>query len=461
MFVRGWWMLILTIFGGTARTAPAQPTEAPKRPNIVFIMADDLGYGDLGCYGQKTIRTPHIDRLAAQGLRFTECYAGSTVCAPSRSVLMTGQHTGHTWVRGNKLIALRPEDVTVAEVLKTRGYRTGLVGKWGLGEPDTTGIPNRQGFDYFFGFLNQRHAHNYYPEYLWRNEARFELPGNVAHDGVSSQKTTHVQELFTQEALAFVERNRDEPFFLYWALTMPHANNEAGRDLKDGMEVPEYGPYRDEDWPTPEKGRAAMIHLLDRDVGRLVRKIDSLGLGERTIIFFTSDNGPHSEGASKADFFDSNGPLRGIKRALYEGGIRVSMIARWPGQIEADRESDFYWGFQDLLPTAAALAGAGVPDSIDGHSVLPTLLGEDQKPAEYLYWEFFEGGFHQAIRRGRWKGVRRKKLEAPLELYDLETDLGEQDDLAKEHPELVAELESLMKSARSDSPHWPLKRSKG
>ncbi|MEQ8766187.1 MAG: arylsulfatase [Planctomycetota bacterium] len=446
------WMLAIWL--GLGCSGFAQSRDAAKPPNIVFIMADDLGYGDLGCYGQERLATPNIDRLAAGGLRFTDCYAGSTVCAPSRSVLMTGLHTGHTRVRGNALVPLETEDVTVAEVLKGAGYRTGLIGKWGLGEPGSTGVPNRQGFDTFFGYLNQRHAHNYYPDYLWRNEERFELPGNVVKDGVASQKAVHVQELFMQAALDFIDRSQDEPFFLYWALTMPHANNEAGRDHGDGMEVPEYGPYAKEDWPQPEKGRAAMIHLLDRDVGRLMKHLEERGIADKTIVFFTSDNGPHSEGGSKADFFDSSGPLRGIKRALYEGGIRVPMIVRWPGHIAEGETSDFYWGFQDFLPTAAALAGAEAPQDIDGHSILPTLRGEDQKPAEYLYWEFYESGFHQAIRRGDWKAVRKNTIEAPLELYYLPSDLGEQNDVAKEQPDLVAELDALLKKARTDSEHW-------
>lgn len=427
-------------------------------PNIIFILADDLGYGDLGCYGQQRIETPRLDRMAGRGCRFTNFYAGSTVCAPSRSVLMTGLHTGHTRVRGNSpRVPLEPDDVTVAEVLRQAGYATGIVGKWGLGEPDTTGIPNRQGFDYWFGYLNQRHAHNYYPEYLWRNEEKFNLTANEG-----GQRETYTHDLFEREALAFIDAQRSGPFFLYLALTIPHANNERGAMTGDGMEVPSYGTYASRDWPDPQKGHAAMITRMDRTVGRIVDRLEELGLTERTLIFFSSDNGPHREGGAKPEFFDSNGPLRGIKRDLYEGGIRVPMLAVWPGRIEAGTTCDEPSAFWDVLPTLAELASAQAPDGLDGVSLVPSLLGEEaagrpQRSHDYLYWEFHERGFKQAVRQGKWKAVRLNP-DRPTELYNLEQDLGEEQNVADEHRELVARFERLFVTARSESPYWPPKK---
>jgi arylsulfatase A-like enzyme len=445
---------------GAGMAAAAWPSTAgaqeAQKPNIVFILADDLGYGDLGCYGQKTIQTPHLDRMASEGIRFTRCYAGSTVCAPSRCSLMTGLHTGHCWIRGNADLPLRPEDTTVAEVLKAAGYSTALIGKWGLGEPDTTGIPNRKGFDYFFGYLNQRHAHNYYPEYLWRNEEKVTLEGNEEEGGVSSKRAQYSHDLFTKEALEFIDRQQaDSPFFLYLAYTIPHANNERGRAEGNGMEVPDYGPYADRDWPDPEKGRAAMITRMDRDIGALLKRLNDRGLDDNTIVFFSSDNGPHKEGYSGADFFDSNGPLRGIKRDLYEGGIRVPMIARWPDRI-APGASDRVWAFWDFLPTAAALAGAPYAGATDGVSVAPLLLGRDRDAStdRPLYWEFHEGGFHQAILAEPWKLVRYPG-KAP-ELYNVVADPGEARNVIADHPDEARRLEGLLAAARTDNPHWPV-----
>jgi len=415
----------------------------PPKPNIIFILADDLGYGDVGCYGQKIIRTPYLDRMAAEGVRFTDCYAGSTVCAPSRCSLMTGCHTGHARIRGNERYPLRPEDVTVAEILKDAGYATAVIGKWGLGEPETTGIPTRQGFDYWFGYLNQTHAHDYYPDYLWRNEEKVAIPpGSYSHD------------LFTREALDFVRRSKDRPFFLYLAYTIPHAKSG---DLVNGMPVPSDYPYSGESWPQVEKNHAAMITRLDRDIGRLFGLLADLGIDRNTIVFFSSDNGPHKEGGVSPEFFDSNGPLRGIKRDLYEGGIRVPMIVRWPGVIRPGRESRQVWAFWDFLPTAAELAGGKTPDKIDGVSMMPALLGRRQRNHEYLYWEFHENCFAQAIRMGRWKAVRND-LDKPIELYDLEADTAESRDLSAEHPALVRKMDRLMKEARTESEMWPGRR---
>lgn len=425
---------------------------AAVRPNIIFILADDLAYADLGCYGQKQIRTPHIDRLAAEGMRFTQFYAGSTVCAPSRSCLMTGQHTGHTRIRGNggrkgERVALHPQDVTVAEVLKEAGYRTGIFGKWGLGEDGSPGVPNRQGFDEWYGFLNQTDAHNYYPPFLHRNEKKITLPGNA--DGRREQ---YVHDLFTQEALAFIERSRGGPFFLYLAYTIPHANNELTRETGNGMEVPSDAPYTDKQWAQPDKNFAAMVTRMDGDVGKIMAKLKELALDEKTIVFFTSDNGPHKEGGRQVDFFDSNGPLRGIKRDLYEGGIRVPMIVRGPGRVLTG-VSDHVGASWDFLPTAAELAGAAPPEGIDGLSMLNALRGRPQKSHEYLYWEFHEAKAAQAVRFGDWKAVRPKGK--PIELYDLAKDLGEERDVASQHPEVVARAENILSRARTESEPWP------
>jgi len=438
----------------------AQTTAVGERlPNIIFIMADDLGYGDLGCYGQKQIKTPNLDRMAAQGIRFTQYYAGSTVCAPSRSVLMTGQHTGHTYIRGNAKENLRPEDTTVAEVLKRAGYATGLVGKWGLGHEGSTGVPTRKGFDYFFGYLDQTHAHNYYPTFLLRNEERVKLRNVVPNEGPvgqgkASQKVDYSPDLMTEEALSFIDRNQGQSFFLYLAYTIPHANNEAAGA---GMEVPDLGEYRDRAWPSSSKAFAAMVTRMDRDVGRLFEKLTQLGIDRQTIVFFTSDNGPHHEGGNDPNFFDSNGPLRGIKRDLYEGGIRVPMIARWPGRIKAGAVSSQVWGHLDFLPTAAELAGVKPPQNIDGFSFLPALLGKKQRSHEFLYWEFYEGGFAQAVRMQDWKAVRLAPGQ-PLELYALKDDLSEQHNLALKQPTIVARIEEYLKTARVESEKWPVKQ---
>jgi arylsulfatase A-like enzyme len=430
---------------------------AQTRPNIIFIQADDLGYGDLSCYGQRKFKTPNIDRLAAEGMRFTQYYAGSTVCAPSRSALMTGQHTGHTRIRGNARHPLLPEDVTVAEAMKSAAYKTALIGKWGLGEAGTTGVPNRQGFDYFFGYLNQRHAHNYYPTFLWRNEKRIGLRNLVPDEdaegsGVSSNRVDYAHDLMAEEALKFIEGNGGGPFFLYLAFTIPHANNEA---KNKGMEVPDLGEFASEDWPDQEKAKAAMITRLDRDVGRLMASLKKLGIDDNTLVFFTSDNGPHREGGADPDFFDSNGPLRGIKRDLYEGGIRVPMIARWPKRIKAGAKSDQVWAHWDLLPTLAEVAGVKPPADIDGVSMFNALRGRRQRNHEFLYWEFHERGFSQAARMGYWKAVR-KSPDSPLELYNLKNDLGEQNDGAAKHPEIVKKIEDYLKTARTESELWPI-----
>lgn len=421
----------------------AAQAQSLQKPNIIFILADDLGYGDLGCYGQKQIDTPNIDRLAKEGLRFTQCYAGSTVCAPSRCSLMTGHHTGHCRVRGNKLVPLESDDITVAEVLKSAGYVTGIVGKWGLGEPETSGIPTKQGFDEWFGYLNQQHAHNYYPDYLWKNEEKVELNSEYSHD------------LFTAEAMEFIRRHKTHPFFLYLTYTIPHANNEKG---DQGMEVPSDEAYTGMPWPQQEKNFASMIDRMDKDIGKLLDLLKELGLESSTMVVFTSDNGPHREGGHDPYFFDSNGPLKGIKRDLYEGGIRVPAIIRWPGKVRGNAVSDRVWAFWDFLPTAAELAGAECPQGIDGISIVPELLGGQQQDHDYLYWEFHERGFDRAVRMGEWKTVVRGKNENKLELYNLKSDIGEENDIAESHPDIVAKIEAILKTCRTENENWPVDR---
>ena len=443
-----------TMMSGCA-TTPVR--KASRKPNIVFILADDLGYGDLGCYGQTMFQTPNLDRMAGEGVRFTSCYAGSTVCAPSRAVLMTGLHTGHARIRGNAAVPLFPEDRTVAEVLKDAGYATGLVGKWGLGEDGTTGVPNRKGFDEFYGYLNQGHAHNGYPEYLWRNEQKEPIPANVddpQHPGVSRTSAVFSNDRFTQEALRFVDRHKDGPFFLYLAYTVPHANNERGNVMGgDGMEVPSLEPYTDKPWPGPQKKQAAAITRMDRDIGTLLATLKALGLDDNTIVFFTSDNGSHKEGGADPAFFKSDGPLRGYKRDLYEGGIRVPMIVRAPGRIQTGQTSDFPWAFWDFLPTAADLAGVQPPSGLDGVSVRPALEGKRQKPHEFFYWEFHERGFDRAVRMGKWKAVKLRG--GATELYDLDTDIGETRNVAAQHQDVVARIEAYLATARTPSKDWP------
>lgn len=438
------------VVGCSAAGKRGAAESSAAKPNIIFIMADDMGYADLGCYGQKHIQTPNIDRLAEEGMRFTDCYAGSTVCAPCRSVLMTGQHTGHTRVRGNsgkvggvgpqKRVPLKPEDVTVAEVLKKAGYATGITGKWGLGEPDTTGVPNRQGFDEWFGYLNQRNAHSYYPPYLWRNEKKVILGGNA--DG---KRGTYTHNLFTDFALDFIRQKATKPFFLYCAYTVPHAK----------YEIPDTAPYTDKDWPADAKVHAAMITLLDKDVGRIMKLLKELDIDKNTIVFFCSDNGA----AKRWDgIFDSSGPLRGRKRDMYEGGIRTPMIVRWPGRVGKGAVNKSPWYFADFLPTAADLAETSVPDNIDGISILPLILGEKQNTANrFMYWEFFESGRIQiAVRWRNFKAVRLKP-DAPLELYNLDDDIAESTNIAEKYPQVITMIEKWLTTARTESANWPTK----
>ncbi len=450
----------LTVVFITPPLLSASDEGSATKPNIVLILADDLGYGDLGCYGQKVLRTPNLDRLAADGTRFTQFYAGSTVCAPSRCVLMTGLHTGHCLIRGNAKTNLRPEDVTVAEVLHDAGYATGLFGKWGLGHEGSDGVPTRQGFDEFFGYLDQTHAHNYYPTFLMRGEHRVALENVVPDEGkvgqgVSSNKAEYSADLILDEALAFLDGRNETPFFLYYATTLPHANNEG---KNDGMEIPDLGRFAGEDWPKPEQGRAAMIEKLDSDVGRLLDKLEEKGLAENTLVLFSSDNGPHNEGGSQSDFFDSNGPLRGTKRAPYDGGIRVPCLARWPGHVPAGTTSDHVAYFGDFFATAAELAGATPPKNLDSLSFVPALLGKpDQPKHDALYWEFYEQGSFQAVRMGDWKAVARPIDGEVVEIYDLSKDIDESENVFEQHPDIVKEATEILRRERAPSPLWEVK----
>jgi arylsulfatase A-like enzyme len=431
-----------------------------SKPNIIFIMADDLGYGHLGSYGQTVIETPELDELARNGLRYTQAYAGSTVCAPSRSVLMTGQHTGHTTVRGNRgpdgeRVPLKDSDITVAEVLKSAGYKTAMIGKWGLGEPGTSGLPNKQGFDHWFGFLNQHNAHSFYPPYLWRNDRIVYLNENE-----HGQRQTYVQDLFVEEALQYIRSKKDETFFLYLPFTLPHTELAAREEMVEKYR----GMFEDVVFPA-ELGRpavpeakatyAGMVSTLDYDVGRIVRELELQGIAENTIVIFTSDNGAAAEHGVKSEYFDGSGPLRGIKRDMYEGGIRVPLIVSWPGKIAAGETDDSsHVAFWDFLPTFAELGGAELPEyqELDGISITPSLLrGAEVGNDRPLYWEFRlkpDTGLMQAVRWGRWKAVRLSE-DAPLEIYDLQEDLGETRNVADQHPDLVEKFESFLRTARN------------
>lgn len=446
-------------------------TPAATKPNIIFILADDLGYGDLGCYGQRLIQTPRLDRMAAEGMKFTQFYAGSTVCAPSRCVLMTGKHTGRCSVRGNASgakQALLPGETTVAEALKGVGYATALIGKWGIGDFEPGGehaVPTREGFDYFFGYANQHHAHNYYPDVLFRNEERVPLRNGVQADagakfktftsGAATNRVDYSHDLFAKEALDWVRGHADKPFFLYLALTTPHANNEGTRMFGDGAEVPDYGIYANKDWPKQDKGQAAMITLMDRDVGRLLDLLKERGIADNTLIIFSSDNGPHNEAGHNPRRFNPSGPLTGMKRSLTEGGIRVPMIAWWPRTVKAGSVSEHVGYSGDFFATACELTSVKLPTGLDSISFAPTLTGKGtQTQHAYLYWEFYEQGSRQAVRFGDWKAIREPMLTGAVKLFNLKDDLAEQRDLAVAHPELAANAVKLMDAAHVPDKRW-------
>ena len=442
----------------------------PARPNVILIMADDLGWGDLGCYGQAKILTPRLDQMAKEGMRFSNWYAGSTVCAPSRCVLMTGLHTGHASIRGNNKLNLRAGDVTIAEMFQDNGYATACIGKWGLGHEKSAGVPTMQGFDRFYGYLDQTHAHNYFPTFLMRGHERDPVNNVVPEEGDVGQGVATVRnqwshDLFLGETLDFLRKPPEKPFFLYLPFTLPHANNEM---KPNGMEIPDLGEYQDKDWPAPCKGTAAMISRLDRDVGLILDALQQSDLDRQTLVLFTSDNGPHAEGGNDPQFFSSSGPYRGIKRALYEGGIRVPMIARWPGHVAAGKVSDHIGYHGDLFTTLCDVAKIAPIKALDSLSVAPTLLTQPgQETHDYLYWEFYEHGFVQAVRYDDWKGVRfgpppekpkpgTKPPVSKLELYHLKDDPGETTNVAAKNPQIVAQLEALLQEAHVPSDDWAI-----
>jgi len=472
---------------------------SPQKPNIIYILADDLGYGELGCYGQAKIKTPHIDRLAAEGMRFTQHYSGSPVCAPSRCTLLTGLHTGHSTIRDNdemnqrgdvwrdrSIEGQRPLPMgteTVGHMLKGAGYATSCIGKWGLGGPEDEGHPNLQGFDHFFGYLCQREAHNYYPDHLWRNRERVQLNNEYLHpherlaedadpdDAASYARykgQDYAPDLMEAEALDFIRSNRKKPFFLYLASPIPHVSLQVPDEaLSEYEHAFEESPYKGEKGYLPHQkplsAYAAMISHLDRSVGRIMALLKELGLDENTLVMFSSDNGATFNGGTDRDFFQSNAPLRGGKCEVYEGGIRVPLVARWPGKIKSGSTSDHISAFWDMLPTFAEVAGCASPVDLDGISVLPALTGETEQTAhDYLYWEYF-GRPAQAVRMGPWKGVRRyeRKTHRPLdvELYYMLDDAAEQHDVAAQYPDLVASVLRIME-ARTPSPFaaWNFKQ---
>jgi arylsulfatase A-like enzyme len=419
--------------------AVVQVCAGTTRPNIIFILADDMGYGDAGCYGQKLIHTPNLDRLAAEGVRFTQAYAGTTVCAPTRCALMTGKHIGHAAIRANREVAPEGQEplpagtFTVAQLLKNAGYATGVFGKWALGYVDSTGAPDKMGVDSFFGYNCQRLAHNYYPDHLWRNHERVELDGK-----------TYSHDLIAREAMKWVRGHAKESFFLYLPFTIPHPQ----------FEVPDLGDYAGAPWPETQKKYAAMISRMDASIGQLLALLKELKIDDNTLVFFSSDQGADNPGV--LDTFRSNGPFRGTKRTMYEGGLRVPMLARWPGHIRPGTMNATQWAFYDFLPTVAELAGQLLPPSVksDGVSIVPALLEGQTMNREFLYWELHEGVFIQAARVGDWKGVRNGP-EKPVELYDLSKDAAESRDVAAAHPDVVGQIQEILKREHIPNPLWP------
>ncbi len=446
---------LVAIVGLTTAQLAGAASTASRPPNIVYILADDLGYGDLGSYGQKLIRTPRLDRMAREGMRFTQHYAGAPSCHPSRCVLFTGKHGGHGRIRANSKIPLLPEDVTVSQVLKRAGYATGGIGKWALGLEGSTGAPEQKGMDEFFGYLDQTHAHTHYPDYLWKNGKRMEIPENQ-----NGQRKVYSHDLFAKEALDFIRRNKDGPFFFYGAFTLPHAEvavpDDSLAEYRGKWPEPKAFPGTKTYAPQtqPRAVRAAMITRLDRDIGRILDLLDELKLSDNTLVLFSSDNGPITAGGQDPEFFDSNGPLRDLKFSLYEGGIRVPLIARWPGRIAQGSESPLVSDFADMFPTFAELAGAKVPSELDGASIVPTLTGQSgkQKRRDHFYWE---AAPQQAARRGDWK-VYRRAPDRPVELYNLASDIGETTNVANAQPEIAKAMERLLSTARTESAEFPL-----
>ncbi len=427
---------------------------AEQKPNIIYIMADDLGYGDLSCYGQEKFQTPNIDRLADEGMKFTQHYSGSTVCAPSRCALMTGFHTGHAQVRGNREVKpegqapMKPDTTTIPTLLRQAGYVSGMFGKWGLGAPGSDSDP-MVFFDEFYGYNCQREAHSFYPGHLWHNRTKVPMDGK-----------TYSHDLIMNAAMNFIRTNKDTPFFCYMPVTIPHAAMHAPKALHDKYRklYPQFeetiGKYAGPKVQNPIAAFPAMVEHLDTGIGQVLHLLKKLGIDDNTLVIFTSDNGPHREGGHNPDFWNSNGPLKGIKRDLYEGGIRAPFLARWPGKVKAGTTSQHISAFWDMLPTFCDMAKIQTPKDIDGISMLPTLLGKKQKKHRYLYWEFTERGGKQAIRQGKFKAVKlnvSKNPDADIELYDLSNDLGETTNIADKHPRKIKAMKRLFIKARTDS----------
>jgi len=443
----------------TLLLSACQFEKSNQKPNIIFILADDLGYGDLSCYGQIKFSTPNIDKLAAEGIRFTQHYAGSTVCAPSRCALMTGLHTGHAQIRGNREIKpegqapMKAGTVTISNLLDQAGYATGMFGKWGLGSPGSESDPALF-FDEFYGYNCQREAHTYYPNHLWHNRKKVTLDGK-----------TYSHDLIMKAAMEFIQTNKDKPFFCYMPVTIPHAAMHAPKELHDKYRYlypqfeNEIGQYAGTEVENPVAAFAAMVEHLDNGVGQIMSLVKDLGIDDRTIVMFSSDNGPHREGGHDPDFWDSNGNLRGIKRDLYEGGIRVPLIVRWPGKIKPGSTSNHISAFWDMLPTFCEIAEIDTPDKIDGISLLSSLIGKKQTQHEYLYWEFTEKGGKQAIRKENFKAIKLEVLKDPdaeIMLFDLDSDPGESRNIANQHPQIIDEMRLLFHKARTKSPEFPL-----
>ena len=441
------------------------PKEQPQKPNVIYILADDLGYGDIEPYGQEIIKTPHLTQMTSEGMLFTQHYAGSTVSAPSRGSVMTGLHTGHSQIRGNKEIEpegqqpMEGDTYTIGKMMKEQGYTTGIFGKWGLGYPESPSIPKKMGFDEFYGYNCQRQAHSYYPEHLWKNEEKI-----ILEDNLNGGRKTYSQDLIHQEGLQFIRNNKDKPFFAMLTYSLPHAELNLPHDsiyhiYEDMFEETPYseGGYHDSE--KPRASFAAMVSLLDKYVGEVIQELKDLGIDDNTIVIFTSDNGPHMEGGADPDFFNSNGPLRGFKRDLYEGGIRVPMIVRYPNHIKAGSTTNHISAFWDLMPTLADLTNIELPanEVTDGISFLPTLLNKDtQKEHKNLYWEFHEGGGRLALLEGDWKMViLNAKSEEQVELYNLSDDLGETNNLVDANPEITKEMYDKLKSIRVESDIFP------
>lgn len=433
------------------------PLSAQDKPNIIYVMLDDAGYGDFGAFGSTDVLTPTMDQMASQGMKFTDHYSGSSVCAPTRCVLMTGLHTGHARRRDNVaksnikladhergLVFLQKEDVTIAHQLKAHGYVTGGIGKWGLGNPGSTGQPDKMGFDQWYGYLDQVHAHDHFTDHLWEDGKMIDILGNK-----EGKRGVYVHDLFEQKTMKFIQDNKENPFFLYLAYTLPHGKYEIPEN------DPSYQLYKDKPWKQQVKNYAAMITKADATVGKMMGLLKQLGIDDQTIVFYTSDNGPNRPFVKP---LNSAGGLKGIKRSLYEGGIRAGMVVRWPGKVPQGQISDFQWGMRDVFPTLCEIAHIDAPKNLDGVSVMPTILGKDQKERAHLYWEY-HSPFQQAVRMGDWKGIRFGTKEY-IELYDLSKDRAETNNVASDHRKVMKKMNKIMNSSRTESVFWPTKETR-